>query len=254
MARFRISIPALFIVSTALDATEVSVWPVDSLTKVFAEHAAGKNRASDQAWLVARNGHASLQFAVRPSAPVAAFEATVKLSGGLEAQVRRVGYVPVRSNPPDTPADEVVRAAPAKFPDPLFEDFPSRLEANQTAAIWITVYAPAGTKPGIYRGEAVFRDGGKRLAGVAFRIEVARATVPARQALKVTTWFDLGQDTLNRYYDFGGNPEKYWEVAGNIGRVLADHKQNVLITPILSLTDARSNGGSVSYDFSRLDR
>ena len=254
MALCRFSIPAFLAASVAFGATELSVWPVDSLTKVFGDDPAGKNRASDDAWLIARNGHASLQFAMRTSEPVAALGATVKLSGGFQTEVRRAGYVPVRANPPDSPADEIVRAAPAKFPDPLFEDFPFRLDANQTTAVWVTVYAPAGTKPGVYKGETVFRDGNHRLASIPFRIEVTHATVPAKQSLKVTTWFDLSPDALGRYYDIGGDPELYWKTAGNIGRVLADHKQNVLITPVLALTDARINGGSLTYDFSRLDR
>lgn len=255
MAIFRFLVPAFLAASTTFAAAELQVWPVDSLTKVFEDDSAGKNRAPDDAWLMARNGHTSLQFAMRTSQPVTALDAAIKLGGGLRTEVRRVGYVPVRANPPGSPADEVVRAAPARFPDPLFEDFPFRLDANQATAVWVTVYAPAGTKPGIYKGEATFRDGKRRLAGVPFRIEVTHATVPAKQSLKVTTWFDLSRDRLARYYDIGGDTERYWEVAANIGRVLADHKQNVLITPVLSLTDAHLNADStLSYDFSRLDR
>jgi Domain of unknown function (DUF4091) len=240
--------------SAALAATPVSVWPVDSLTKVFPDDPPEKNRAPAQAWLVARNGHTSVQMALRARQPVAALDVTVKLGGGLETQVRRVGYVPVRSNPPGSPADEVVRAAPAKFPDPLLEDSPFRLDANQTAAVWITVYAPPKAAPGVYKGEAVIRSGKTRVASVPFRIQVVHATVPPKQTLRVTNWFDLEEANAARYYDLAGNAERYWEVLGNIGRVLADHKQNVILTPVLSLTDARVTGGSLTYDFSRLNR
>lgn len=254
MARFRFSIPLLLAASTAFGATKLSVWPVDSLTKVFTDDPTGKNRAPDEPWLIARNGHASLQFAVRTSEPVTALAATIKLGGGLQTQVRRVGYVPVRANPPDSPADEVVRAAPGRFPDPLLEDFPFRLDADQTTSIWVTVYAPPGTTPGVYKGGVTFRDGKRRLVQIPFRVEVTHAIVPAKQSLNVTIWFDLGADRLSRYYDIGSDTERYWEVAGNIGSVLAEHRQNVLITPVLSLTDARLNGDSLTYDFSRLDR
>src|SRR2546427_3030735 len=95
------------ITSAAFAAQQISVWPVDSLIKVFPDDATRKNRSPQTGWLVARNGHTSVQFAIRASAPVGAFSATVKLGGGLRTQVRRAGYVPVRSNPPRTPADEV---------------------------------------------------------------------------------------------------------------------------------------------------
>ncbi|HKW99190.1 MAG TPA: DUF4091 domain-containing protein [Bryobacteraceae bacterium] len=195
-----------------------------------------------------------MQFAVRTAEPVDALGVTVKLSGRIETQVRCAGYVSVRSNPPGSPADEVARRAPAKFPDPLLEDLPFRLDANQTVPIWITVYAPAGTAPGVYTGETVFRSGSKVLASVPLRIEVTRAIVPPKQTLKVTNWFYLDQTQLSHYYDLAGNPDGYWEILANIGRVLADHRQNVILTPVLSLTDARLDGASLAYDFSRLDR
>ncbi len=130
MRVFLLSIPALLIASSVFGATPISVWPVDSLTKVFPDDPSGKNGASDQAWLLARNSHTSVQFAIRSNTPLAALEATVKLGGGLQTQVRHAGYVPVRANPPDTPADEVVRSAPAKFQATVPAELPTLIRAT----------------------------------------------------------------------------------------------------------------------------
>ena len=92
------------------------------------------------------------------------------------------------------------------------------------------------------------------MARVPFQVQVAQAAVPSKQTLKVTDWFSLDEAQLGSYYDLAGNPEWYWEVVGNIARVLAEHKQNVILTPVLSLTGAHLNGGTLAYDFSRLDR
>ncbi|NWG75339.1 MAG: hypothetical protein HXY24_12135 [Rubrivivax sp.] len=70
----------------------------------------------------------------------------------LEAEARWVDCVPVGSNPPDTPCDELARAAPGLFLDPLMEKWPFELGAATTRPVWITVYAPADTRPGDYRG------------------------------------------------------------------------------------------------------
>ena len=35
------------------------------------------------------------------------------------------------------------------------------------------------------------------------------------------------------YFDVQGNSEKLWDLLGNIGRVMAAHKQNVFLTPVL---------------------
>ncbi|MCC6389455.1 MAG: DUF4091 domain-containing protein [Bryobacterales bacterium] len=226
---------------------------MDSLIKVFPDDKTGTNEVSRQPWAIARNGHTSLQFAVRPDDAVEKLEVTIELRGGLKTTVRRVGYVPVRSDPPKSPADELIRGAPGRFPDPLFEEASFRLPGNETTAVWITVFASAGTKPGSYGGRAVFKAGKQKVATLPFEIRVAKATVP-KQTLLVTNWFTFEEERLGRYYDLDGSPERYWEVLGNIARVLGEHRQNVILTPVLDLTVARENGGRVSYDFSRLDR
>lgn len=245
---------AIIAATVGSSAPKPDIWLVDSLVKVFPDDVAGTNRAQPQAWPVARNGHTTVQFAIRSSAPVAGLSVRVTVGGGLQAQARHVGYVPVGSNPPGTPYDEVVRPAPGLFPDPLFEDFPYTLAANRTEAIWITLYAPASAAPGTYSGEAVFESNGVKLASAPFQVRIAEATVPERQTLKVTNWFNTGKGSLGRFYKLDGGDDRYWEVLGNIGRVMADHKQNVMLTPVLGLSTPRIEGGSIVYDFSRLDK
>jgi hypothetical protein len=234
--------------------SRVSIWPVDALTKVFPDDAPGTNRANERTWLIPRNGHASIQFAVRSSTAIPAVSVLLTLGGGLRTEVRRTGYVPVRLNVPDTSAEELVHAAPARFPDPLLEGDPFALPARETTAVWITVYAPPRTAQGVYKGEAVLRAGQERVGRMKFKIKVVRATVPARQTLKVTNWFYFDEQTMAPYFDVKDQPEKLWELLGNIGHVMAEHKQNVFLTPVLRLTDARANGGELEYDFSRFDR
>jgi len=235
-------------------ASPLEVWPVDALVKVFPGEAPGTNGASRQPWLVARNGHTSIQVAVRSAVVIPALTPSVTLAGGLRTEVRRVGFVPVRHNVPDTPASELARTAPGLFPDPLFEDNPFRVEANQTTPVWITVYAPAHTAPGIYRGRLTLASNGRPLASIPFEVKVASATVPARRSLAVSNWFYFNEDVLAPYFDVKDQPERLWDLLANVSRVLASHGQNVFLTPVLALTDARVNGAALSYDFSRLDR
>ncbi len=237
----------------ACAAPGIPVWQVDSLIKVFPDDKAGTNEARRQRWVAPRNGHTSLQFAIRPDERIERLDVTVELGGGLKTTVRRVGYVPVRSDPPKSPADELIRAAPGRFPDPLFEETSFHLPGKETTALWVTVFAPADTRPGTYRGRVVFRAAEREAATLPFEIRVAKATVP-KQTLLVTNWFTFNEERLGRYFDLDGGPDRYWEVLGNIAKVIGEHRQNVTLTPVLELTDARAEGGSVSYDFSRLDR
>jgi hypothetical protein len=254
MRSIHILLGALMGAAVASGAPKPDVWPVDSLVKVFPDDAAGTNRAQPQAWLVARNGHATVQLAIRSVSAIADLSVRVTVGGDIRAQVRHAGYVPVGSNPPGTPYDEVLRPAPALFPDPLLENFPYALPANRTEAIWITLYAPAAAIPGTYSGQAVFESAGQKLASAPFQIRVADSTVPERQTLKVTNWFNTDAGHLGRYYKLGNGEDRYWEVLGNIGRVMADHRQNVMLTPVLELSTPRVENGKIAYDFSRLDR
>ena len=228
----------------------LDVWPVDALVKVFPDDAPGTNKAGVTDWLVARNGHASIQFALR--APTG----DAKRDGAaLEAQARWVDYVPVGSNPPGTPFDEVVRPAPALFPDPLREEFPFELAPARTHAIWLTIRAPAGAAPGAYQGRITLHDGDEPRASASFSVRVVGAAVPAEQKLKVTNWFNFSLGNLRRFFKVDEEySDPYWQLLENIGRVMAEHRQNVILTPVAALAEPSLAGGAVRYNFDRLDR
>ena len=242
------------VLTAGCGAGRLSVWFVDPLIKVFPDDPPGIHEAGSGSCLVARNGHGSVQLALRPAAALKGVHVTVRASEKLKVQARRAGYVPVGSNPSGTPYDEIIRPAPALYPDPLFEDAAFDVPAGQTTPVWITVYAPADTPPGDYRGEVEFTAGGRTLKRLAFQVRVARAMVPPRQTLQVTNWLSLGEGRLGSYYRLDKNPDTYWTVLENIGRVMADHKQNVMLTPVFSLAKPSVEGGSIRYDFADLDR
>lgn len=248
----------VLIISACGPRRAVSIWQADALVKIFPgdEPRSGESR---EAVLVPRNGHGSVQFALRSRQGLSGIhaETTALEYGGtkLQTQVRWVDYVPVGSSPPGTPYDELVRPAPGLFPDPLREDFPFELKPSRTQSVWITVYAPPDAKPGDYSGRAVFFSGNDRLATESFRVRVTEAVVPLEQSLRVTNWFNLDAGHLRRHYrDLQEDSPAYWELLGNIGRVMAAHKQNVIITPVMSLAQPSIAGGTIQYDFSRLDK
>jgi hypothetical protein len=61
------------------------------------------------------------------------------------------------------------------------------LEASRTQTVWLSVYTPEDTRPGIYRG-VVQIDAGKQKLSLLFHMEVFAATVPKEQKLWVTNW------------------------------------------------------------------
>jgi hypothetical protein len=253
MLMIRMRAILLFLLSSAFAAANTAIWPVDSLVKVFPDDAAGVNRTTSDLTLLPRNGHATVQLAVRADVAIADLNVTAKVAGPVEIQVRHVGYVPVRANTPKSPVDELIRKAPARFPDPLYEELPFPISANETNAVWITLHAGASATPGEYSGKAVFRSGAQVIATTPFRVRVMRAVVP-KQTLKITNWFNVDEEHLGRFFDLRNDQERYWNLLANLAQVMADHRQNVILTPVLSLTDARVQDSRMTYDFSRLDR
>jgi hypothetical protein len=263
-SRLLIAIPLLVVFATAGcgGASSLRTWYVDSLVKVFPGDRPGTNELSDKTWLVARNGHLNIQVALRSEEAISKLRVELKApeSEGktLEAEARWVEYVAVGSNPPGTPFDELVHSAPGLFPDPLMETWPFDLKAGITQPVWLTVYAPPDARPGEYAGEATFFADGEPLKSINFTVRVAEAAVPAEQKLKVTNWFNFSYDPaaadLRMHYRIEPYSDKHWELLGNLGRVMASHRQNVVLTPVMMLAKPSITGGSIGYDFSLLDK
>jgi Glycoside hydrolase 123 N-terminal domain/Glycoside hydrolase 123, catalytic domain len=263
-----IAITAAFIIISCSGESgqrSIDYWFVDSLVKVFPQDTRGKNQPTQASVVAARNGHVSLQLALRSPRLIKNMGVDVEgfdrgLKNNIQVQVRRVGYVKVDTNTPDTPKSELVHSAPALFPDVLYEKFPFTLEPNTTRAIWLTFAIPTGASPGGYRGQVVVREGEVARVRAPFDLQVVAATVPP-QTLKVTNWFYFSNSQLQPFYGVSVFSKGWWRLLGRIGRVLAKHHQNMIATPLtgfyfsnFALIQAHATHGSIVYDFSRFDR
>jgi len=100
----------------------ISAWYVDSLVKVFPDSSAATSKLQ-VTLLSARNGHTSLQVALRSEEHRVVRVRVVAPHLGnaiLKVQTFRVGTVKVNSHPTGTPLAEVVRSVVGPYPDPLF--------------------------------------------------------------------------------------------------------------------------------------
>src|SRR5229473_4383476 len=167
----------------AAQRNNVTAWFVDSLVKVFPDSPATTPN-SELALESARNAHTSLQVALRSESRrmVEVRVISPRLgSATLKIQAYRVGYVRVNSHPADTPLSEVVRPEVGLYPDPLFPlEKTISLEASRTETVWLSIFTPADTRPGIYRG-VIQIDTGKQKLRMPFHVEVFAAAVPKEQ-------------------------------------------------------------------------
>jgi glycosyl hydrolase family 123 len=237
----------------------LNTWFVDSLIKVFPSDLSGTHALVMPEFWGARNQHVSVQLAIRSSKPLSLVTAEVsplEASGGqkiLAVTVQPVGYVVVGSHSSDTPQEELVGEAPGWYPDPLM-DFPLELQAGRTYPLWVSVHIPSNATPGSYRGTIKVSTGGRQLARAEFRLKVVEASVPEERSLKVTNWFSLDDKLSRQFYGIQAFSSEWWSLVENVGRVLADHRQNVVLSPLMDLVQARSEGAEIRYEFANFDR
>jgi len=107
----------------------------------------------------------------------------------------QVGYVRVE-RPYSHP--EVHDAMPGWWPDPLLPVERFNVEPSFSQPIWVTVYAPTGTRPGTYRGRVTLRPEGAPETQVAVTARVYPFSLPVRGHLK--TAFALMDGYLEQTY------------------------------------------------------
>src|SRR6267143_571370 len=235
----------------------LSAWFVDSLVKVFPDNPA-ETSSFELGLVTARNGHSSLQVALRSESHQLVRVRVIAPRLGraaLKVQTYRVGTVKVNSHPTDTPLDEVVRLEVGPYPDPLFpleKEIP--LEAYRTETLWVSVFPPEDTRSGIYRGVIEIRAEKQKLR-LPFQVEVFAAAVPKEQKLWVTNWLWFEHELMTKHYpQLKSDPDSYWRILENIGRTMAEYKQNVVFVPVRTLAKAQVSDGGVRYDFGLVDR
>jgi hypothetical protein len=237
----------------------VTAWPVDALVKVFPGDRAPARLPPAPELLAARNQHVNLQVALRAPARLEAVSAECRPFEGpagtlaVEPRLSAVGLVVVGSRTEDVPADELVGQAPGWYPDPLL-DLPLTLEPGRTRAVWVTIHVPKEAPAGLYGSAVVIRHQGREIGRVPFRLRVAAAEVPAERTLRVTNWFRVDDRHTKQFYGAAQFSEPWWALLANLARVMAEYRQNVVLTPTLDLVELLPGEGDLRFGFDRFDR
>jgi hypothetical protein len=239
----------------------LKAWFTDSLVKVFPEDPVGTGRVASSEFTAARNQHVNIQVSLRSTRSFSAVTAhlePLRDTKGLEipssaASIRQVGYVVVGSHTPGSPPDELIGTAPGWYPDPLLP-LPVDMEANRTQSIWVEIHVPANASPGIYRSAVDIAAAGQTLAHLPFRLTVVAASVPEKRSLNITNWFTLGDQQSQQFFGVPAFSDGWWRLVGNVAHVFAEHRQNVVFTPLMELVQPEIKGGALRYNFSNFDR
>lgn len=244
-----------FTMGNALEA-KMQVQVVDALVKLLPEGPIPRDSAQEAFIEAARGEYESAQIVATGDEEGALLVSASPLSGPPgrrpSVQIRFAGYVPVSRGTGHTPDHLLVARPPAEIPDPLLEDTSIMLKPGRAQSVWVTVRVPEDCQPGEYRGSIVLTAPDSEVE-VPLRVRVREVAVPAERSLYITNWFSVE----NIASAAGVQPwsEGHWKLLEAWARLMADYRQNVVITPLMSLIVAHEDAdGRLSFDFSRLDR
>src|SRR3989442_6622787 len=139
--------------------TATDLWATHALENVFPDTNAPAPR-QPLSWSAARGQLADAQIVVRSGSETAITGlscSTLKQAGGAEIQPQTfswhfVEYQPVKQNSSKTPAEELLRKAPAEFPDALSEARQIELKPDRNQPIWVQLRVPERAAAGDYDG------------------------------------------------------------------------------------------------------
>ena len=163
-----------------------------------------------------------------------------------------VGSIAIAENSPNHRKSEVIRPAPARFPDYLSDAKQMAVEAGRYQAVYLTIHIPRDARAGDYQGTVTFRarEGERTLP---LTLTVYPLTLPKERHLMATLWY-----STNRFKQFHGvessDSDAFYRMLGVYARNMADHRQNVFRVSLDLIRATKNKDGKLTFDFSRFDR
>lgn len=163
-----------------------------------------------------------------------------------------VGSIAIAENSPNHRKSEVIRPAPARFPDYLSDAKQMTVAPARYQAIYLTIHVPRDAREGDYQGTVTFRtkEGDRALP---LSLTVYPLTLPDARHLMVTEWY-----STNRFRQLYGidssDSDAFYKMLGVYARNMADHRQNVFRVSLDLIRATKNKDGKLTFDFSRFDK
>ena len=147
---------------------------------------------------------------------------------------------------------DLLRPAPAWFPDCLGDERACSVTKGSRRAVYLTIHVPPDAEPGEYRAEVKWA-AGPASAVLPLVLTVYPLTLPNARHLMVTEWFSTG-----RFKQFHGidprDSEQFYKMLALYAKNMTEHRQNVFRLDLDLITSMRMADGKLRFDFSVFDR
>jgi len=163
-----------------------------------------------------------------------------------------VGSIPIEENTPKYRKSDLIRSAPARFPDYLVEEKEISIEKGKYQAVYLTIKIPRDAKAGSYKGAiAVETDRGNRTLPV--QVTIYPLTLPDERHLFVTEWYTTSN--FKKFHDIDpSDSERFYNMLKVYAENMAEHMQNVFRVSLDLITTKQDSDGKLKFDFSRFDK
>jgi len=163
-----------------------------------------------------------------------------------------VGSIFIQENTPKVQKSDLIRPAPAWFPDYLSDESQCSLDKDAMKAIYLTISIPRDATPGQYQTEVVIEAGDESVS-LPLNLTVYPLTLPDDRHVMVTEWFSTSQFRKHHGLD-PADSEGFLKLLRLYAENMAQHRQNVFRLTIDSIDRAMTTDGKLKLDFSRFDQ
>ncbi len=206
-----------------------------------------------------RGEHISAQCVVKARQPIKDLTVSVDpLKGGDSVLPpdsvawNFVGSIAVAENSPNHRKSEIIRPAPARFPDYMSDAKQIAVEAGRYQAIYLTIHVPLDARAGDYLTTVTFQSPqGRRTLPLA--LTVYPLTLPQERHLMATLWYSTNRFKQSHGVD-PADSDAFYKMLGVYARNMADHRQNVFRVSLDLIQATKNKDGKLTFDFSRFDK
>jgi len=256
----------LFVKRTLDPEGRVAFWLESSLQRVFPASPVGERGSLNL--LSARNARLSFQACYRNEGVRGVIvSCSVAAPDGIQATVRRVGYVPMWNLTAGVPLSELdgVGFIPGLMPDPLYPEASALTGPFGTQSFWITLWVSENTSPGVHRISVVMRAAdASEAVELPVELDVRSLVLQSRKDFPVTHWWNA--DGIYDWYRIEPFGDDWFAKVEPYLRDMVEHGSNVIFVPLfhhrrevvprpaqLLLIRERDEGG-YGFDWNRVRR
>ena len=245
-----------------MQAAPFECFAVSDLVRVFED---GYNIPADPGSVIEvfgiRNEYVSAQCAVKANQDLEHVTISVsplvnpKRSASFARNAMRWNFVEsilIRENTPKYRQTDLIRRAPAWFPDYLVDDRQISLKKGKYRGIFLTIHIPSDAEEGDYQGTVTIKTE-RGEASIPIHLTVYPLTLPDERHLMVTEWYTTSQ--FKKFHDIDPSDSKrFYEMLSQYAENMAEHRQNVFRVSLDLIVCKLDDKGKLQFDFTKFDK